>query len=147
MSYNLKRSGTSGGPYSTIVSGPATGFADTGLSDGTTYYYIVTAVNAEGESAASAQASAIPAAAIGGPETLAPAMVMSGTGASANLAFTVQSSVLGHTYQLQYTDDLVSGTWTDVGSSQAGTGSNLILNVTVNPSSAPRGFIRILIEQ
>jgi autotransporter-associated beta strand protein len=146
-SYNLKRSGTSGGTYSNIVSVTGTSYADTGLTDGMTYYYVVTAVNAEGESAASAQVSAIPAAAIGGAETSPPAMMMSGSGAGMNLAFTVQSSVAGHTYQLQTSSNLGSGSWTNIGSAQAGTGGNLILNVNVNPSTAPSGFYRILIRQ
>ena len=41
--YNLKRSLTHGGPYSTVVSGySGGGFTDTGLSPNTTYYYVVT---------------------------------------------------------------------------------------------------------
>ena len=43
--------------------GTALGFTDTGLIDGTTYYYRVTAVDAGGESARSAEASATPHAA------------------------------------------------------------------------------------
>ena len=60
-SYNVKRATTSGGPR-TSVGGAVTGntFTDTGLTDGTTYYYVVTAVNATGESANSNEASATP---------------------------------------------------------------------------------------
>lgn len=58
-SYNVKRSTTSGGPYTTIATGvTGTSYSDTGLSASTTYYYVVSAVNSVGESANSAQAGA-----------------------------------------------------------------------------------------
>jgi hypothetical protein len=50
-SYALKRSTESGGPYS-VVSSPATAsYRDNSVSPGTTYYYVVSALNSEGESA------------------------------------------------------------------------------------------------
>src|SRR5262249_34390193 len=42
-SYNVKRSTTNGGPYTTISSPTTTSYTDTGLTNGTTYYYVVTA--------------------------------------------------------------------------------------------------------
>lgn len=57
--YNVKRSAVSGGPYSVIASNLASlTFTNTGLSGNATYYYVVTAVNANGESKSSPQASA-----------------------------------------------------------------------------------------
>jgi fibronectin type 3 domain-containing protein len=59
-SYNVKRSSTTGGPYTTVASGvTSTSYADAGLAAGTTYYYVVTAVNGAGESGKSNEASAI----------------------------------------------------------------------------------------
>jgi fibronectin type 3 domain-containing protein len=58
-SYNVKRSTINGGPYVTNASPAATNYVDTGLANGTTYYYVVSAVNAAGQSANSAQASVI----------------------------------------------------------------------------------------
>ena len=62
-SYNVKRATTHGGPYTKISSPSATSYNDTGLTNGTTYYYVVSAVNAAGESGNSSEASATPAAA------------------------------------------------------------------------------------
>ncbi len=59
--YRVRRSTTSGGPYTTVKSNVVgTSFTDTGLANGTTYYYLVTATNAEGEGVASNEASATP---------------------------------------------------------------------------------------
>ncbi|MDQ3815784.1 MAG: CehA/McbA family metallohydrolase, partial [Armatimonadota bacterium] len=62
-SYNIKRSITSGGPYTTIKTGVSGwGYVDTNVSNGTTYYYVVSAVSNTGtETANSNQASATPA--------------------------------------------------------------------------------------
>lgn len=65
-SYRVFRSTTSGGPYDLIatVSAPTTSFNDTGLNGGTTYFYVVQAVAADGcTSANSAEASATAAGA------------------------------------------------------------------------------------
>ncbi len=59
-SYNVKRSLTSGSGYSTIASTSSTAYTDTAVTNGTTYYYVVTAVNGSGESGNSNQASATP---------------------------------------------------------------------------------------
>ena len=60
-SYDIKRATTSGGPYVTITSVTgATDHTDTGLTNATTYYYVVSAANAAGQSANSAEASATP---------------------------------------------------------------------------------------
>ncbi len=60
-SYNVKRATVSGGPY-TVIASNLTGlvFTNTGLSNGTTYYYVVSAGNANGESFNSTEASATP---------------------------------------------------------------------------------------
>jgi hypothetical protein len=59
-SYNVKRSTTNGGPYTTIASPTTASYTDTGLNNGTPYYYVVTAVNSAGESNPSSQATATP---------------------------------------------------------------------------------------
>jgi fibronectin type 3 domain-containing protein len=61
-SYHVKRSTTSGGPYTQVAAPSTTNDTDTGLTNGTTYYYVVSAVNAAGESANCSQVSAKPVA-------------------------------------------------------------------------------------
>jgi|GEM_PF-4884815 len=65
-SYNIRRSLTSGSGHVTIANVSTNTFLDTGLTNGTTYFYKVTAVGLAGESGSSNEASAIPAA-LGGP--------------------------------------------------------------------------------
>ncbi|MGC1418350.1 MAG: fibronectin type III domain-containing protein, partial [Candidatus Acidiferrum sp.] len=60
-SYHVKRGTTSGGPYTQVAAPTSTSYTDTGLTNGTTYYYVVSALNATGESANSSQVSATPA--------------------------------------------------------------------------------------
>jgi chitin-binding protein len=66
-SYNVKRSLVSGGPYANVQTGvTTTSFTHTGLTNGTPYYYVVTALNASGESAISNQAGPLTPSAGGG---------------------------------------------------------------------------------
>jgi len=60
--YNVKRGTTSGGPYSQVASSALANDTDTGLTNGTTYYYVVSAANSHGESGNSAEVSATPIA-------------------------------------------------------------------------------------
>jgi autotransporter-associated beta strand protein len=64
--YVLQRSTTSGGPYTTVVSTNIPNYLDTGLLNGTTYYYVVYAVGPNGTSQLSIEANATPAAAPAG---------------------------------------------------------------------------------
>jgi fibronectin type 3 domain-containing protein len=59
-SYRVRRSTVSGGPYTTVASLTGTTWANVGLSNGTTYYYVVAATNAAGDSANSPEVSATP---------------------------------------------------------------------------------------
>jgi fibronectin type 3 domain-containing protein len=77
-SYDVYRSTTSGGEGTTPVATTAsTSYTDTGLTNGTTYYYKVSAVNGGGTSAQSSEVSAKPSASLptsvqisaGGPAT------------------------------------------------------------------------------
>lgn len=60
-SYTVKRTNVSGGSYTTIASGTtSTSYTDTGLTNRSTYYYVVSAVNTGGESVPSSEVSATP---------------------------------------------------------------------------------------
>jgi len=55
-SYNIKRSTTSGGPYTTVATNVTTaGYSDIGVTMDITYYYVVSANTARGESLLSAE--------------------------------------------------------------------------------------------
>lgn len=60
-SYKVKRSTTSGSGYTVVAPSVAsTSYTDSGLTNGTRYYYVVTAANGSGESGNSNEASAVP---------------------------------------------------------------------------------------
>lgn len=60
--YNIKRSTTPGGPYETITTTSAITYTDTNVSNGTTYYYVVSANFNGTEGPNSNEASATPTA-------------------------------------------------------------------------------------
>lgn len=64
-SYTIKRGTTDGGSYSVLASGLSTvSYVDNSVTNGITYYYVVSAVNASGESNNSNQVSATPSTTI-----------------------------------------------------------------------------------
>lgn len=82
--YNVYRGTASGGPYTNIQSNlVATSFTNTGLTNGTTYYYVVTGTNGVGEGANSNQASATP---------VAPPTVVTFTSVAAHDGWVLESS-------------------------------------------------------
>ena len=64
VSYNVERSTTSGGPYSTVGTPTTTSFSDTSVTNGVTYFYVVEAANLAGTSANSTQVSAAPSGSV-----------------------------------------------------------------------------------
>jgi beta-glucanase (GH16 family) len=130
-SYKVGRSLVSGGPYPTIASPSTNTYTDTGLTNGTAYYYVVAAVNAYGTSANSAQVSATPAAA-----TLAAAPSVS-TKAAQNGAVIVSlaSTTAGAT--VYYT---VDGSTPTTASQMYEAPFLVAANLTVNAIAAASGY-------
>ncbi|MEI9976176.1 MAG: hypothetical protein WDO73_31475 [Ignavibacteriota bacterium] len=56
----MKRATISGGPYTTLGSPTTTTYADSGLTNGATYYYVVSATNTAGTGPDSAELAATP---------------------------------------------------------------------------------------
>ncbi len=101
-SYNLKSATTNGGPYTILTNVITSGYTNTGLLDGMTYYYVVSALNLAGESTNSLPASATPQS--------PPTLMISPTGA--NFMFTWPVTSTGFT--LQSSTNLAAGSWLTV---------------------------------
>jgi fibronectin type 3 domain-containing protein len=98
MSYHVKRSTTNGGPYTQVSAPTAANFTDTGLTNGTIYYYVVSALNSAGESANSSQASATPAV----PATPPPAPTgLQATAGNAQVSLTWTASAGATSYHVK----------------------------------------------
>ena len=88
--YSVHRGTTPGGPYPIVNTADGSGFVDTGLTNGVTYYYVVTARDtAANESSASTEVLATPQPAAPGPRLAAPVLEASdGGGGGINLQWT-----------------------------------------------------------
>ena len=65
--YYVQRAMISGGPYTQIAAPAMNSYTNTGLTNGTTYYYVVSAFNSAGQSANSSQVSGSPSAPVSPP--------------------------------------------------------------------------------
>ncbi|MEK6304174.1 MAG: fibronectin type III domain-containing protein [Acidobacteriota bacterium] len=133
-SYNVKRSTINGGPYSTIAPGiGTTSYLNTGLTNGTTYYYVVSASNGAGEGLNSSQVSATPTAGGGLAPTLSnmsPATAIQG----ASFTLTINGSNLAGTTSINLTppDDV---TFTNISS----TASQITCSMSIGAAAAVGG--------
>jgi fibronectin type 3 domain-containing protein len=143
--YNIRRSITSGSGFSLIATNLAmTSYIDTSATNWTTYYYVATAVGAGSESAYSPQASAMPQSP---PFTLSETALSSSitmSGTTATVYF--NNPVTGHTYQLQYSDTLQTGSWQNYGPAQSGSAGTLLFPAPLD-TTQPRRFYRFMIQQ
>jgi Tol biopolymer transport system component/fibronectin type 3 domain-containing protein len=92
-SYTLKRSTSTGGPYALVTTLASFSYVDVGLSNGTTYYYVVSATNAGGDSPDSTEVSATPLPPPPAPTNLTVTL----SGGSAVLNWTGSAGATGYT--------------------------------------------------
>lgn len=92
-SYTVKRASTASGPFTVVAPGlTSTTFTDAGLSNGATYFYVVSAVNGFGESGNSVAVTAMPLAQAGFDVSISPAVLSLNAGASGSLAVKVTAT-------------------------------------------------------
>ncbi|NQX01715.1 DNRLRE domain-containing protein [bacterium] len=58
--YNVRRSTTSGGPYTSLATVSGSGHTDTSVTNGITYFYVITIASGAGQGSTSGQVGAIP---------------------------------------------------------------------------------------
>jgi hypothetical protein len=118
--YTVQRATTSGGPYTAIASAlSAATYIDAGLTNGTTYWYVVSGTNACGESANSAEVSATPMAVQ--PPPSAPTQ-LNAVSVKAKVTLTwAQSSSPGVTHNKIYRSTTAGGPYAELVSISANT--------------------------
>jgi Glycoside hydrolase family 44 len=100
-SYHVKRAAVSGGPYTQVGSPAVTNYIDTGLTNGTNYFYVVSAVNASGESANSSQASGTPVASSPAPSVPAAPTTLAATPGNQQISLTWTASSGATSYHVK----------------------------------------------
>jgi cellulose 1,4-beta-cellobiosidase len=100
-SYRVKRASVSGGPYGVIGSPTSTSYTDGTAANGSTYFYVVSAVNSSGESPDSSEVSATPPGPVPAAPSALSATFVRQKGGSVNLGWT-QSSTSGLTQNAIY---------------------------------------------
>jgi hypothetical protein len=128
--YNVKQATASGGPYTTAANLTGLAYTNTGLANGTLYYFVVSATNAFGESVNSAPVSARPVA------TTAPKLAFAAGGGQINLSWPTD-----HTgwRLLMQTNSIVSALGTDWATVSGSAATNRIF-VPINSSSGGAFF-------
>jgi fibronectin type 3 domain-containing protein len=132
--YNVKRSSTNGGPYSVIATNlSATHFADSQVTLGATYYYVVSALNPAGESSNSSSVTGTPGA-LNRNGWIASASSTESGGLPAN-------AIDGNLATRWSTGaNQAVGMWFQVDMGATNTFYQIVLNVTNSPNDDPVGY-------
>ena len=149
-SYNVYRSTVEGGPYTAVSdAGTVSGsqYTDVNVNSGTTYYYVVTAVNGSGESSYSAEAIAVPADDASGAPLADDAMFVSQSvpssmtaGQTYNVSVTIQNTgtntwVAGGIYQLASQNAPGNTIWSPSPDGNSGRSNSISLTGSVATNS------------
>ena len=142
--YTVKRSTSADGPYVVVASGLAgTSFTDTDLANGATYYYVVSALNAAGETPAASGVAVLPTLPpITEAELLAPRIALK----DGVVEISMPEATANRVYTLQRCEDLKAGAWADVGAPQTGAGATLVFT-DAWLADTPRRFYRLKLGQ
>ena len=129
--YQLEIASNRGGPYGVLTNVITTACTNTGLANGTTYYYVVSAFNIAGASSNSVPVSATPEA--------PPALNLSPAGTNFIFSWPLVSG-----FSLQSSTNLASGNWLTVTSAvPQSSGGQWLLTLPVN-AGAPPTYYRLL---
>ncbi|MCL4557203.1 MAG: fibronectin type III domain-containing protein [Deltaproteobacteria bacterium] len=120
-SYNVYQSTTSGGPYSKVNATTTTDYIVTGLTNGTEYYFVVTAVNSAGDSGYSNEVGATPQASSTKPNPPTGLIAVAGN-AQVSLTWNASTGATGY--------NIYTSTTSGTGYAKAGTTTNLDYTVT-----------------
>lgn len=129
--YAVKRSTTASGPYTTLTTTSGMSFTDTAVVFGTTYYYVVAAVTANGTSANSPETSASPLAIVQAPTGVVASAAQANVAGTATV--TVRwSPVTGATSYTIKRATSASGAFTTVATGVTGASFSQAVAATVN---------------
>jgi hypothetical protein len=142
-SYNVKRSTTPGGSFVILENVAGTSYVNDQAPEGATCCYVVSALNSAGESANSAETSAVPSADISPEEyEIASHAIADGT----NLVLTVSNTVPGHLVQVLATASLTPTDWQPTGYGETGTGSNIRFDIPIG-GIEPNRFFKLDVQR
>jgi len=142
--YSVQRSLSEVGGYSEIAALGTTNYSDTNAVNGYLYWYIVAATNADSSSnSVAVSARPLPAAAP------APALPAGSAGfgldpVTGAARFTISNAMGGLKYRIVYTDNLLSGTWTELGwEACTNNGTGLLMLLDAGAPAATQRFYKV----
>lgn len=143
--YQVKRATTSGGAYEFVGTSSSTGYNVSGLTPGTRYYFVVSAVYDTTESNDSLEVSVVPSDPIIA-ENVAISSISIGSDGNGGQewTFAMDQSGLGQFHQLMATEDLDDPVWIPVGPVELGTGGLLEIELPYD-SAYERRFFKIAV--
>ena len=132
-SYNVKQAASSGGPYTVIASNlMVPNYTDSSLTNGTTYYYVVSALNLSGESANSSQV-------IGTPGSLDRILwIASSSTSGSDVPYNAIDGDLTTRWSTGAPQS--NGQWFQVDMGTANTFNKMVLNSANSPGDYPRAY-------